>query len=464
MKRILLIEDEADHAELIQRALRDAGDEFKVTCVRNLDTAREMLEQFVPDLALVDFRLPDGRGDEFVATAAGRFPVVLLTAFGSERSAVEAIKVGALDYVVKSPEMFGNVRHLLQRSLREWENIRERKRAESRLEVINNLLSTMGPDFVQNAQRLIELLAHELGAQMVFFAAARGKKLSAVVGWHVAQTLPVCGECGCRACRKILDYAAGHYQEVAADKQNPATERFVICPGEKHTFLGKIIRRQFELVGIICLFFDRPYQPSEGDRRMLSILAAALGAEENRKRTDDELRAMDGRYRQIIQTANEGIWVMDELDKFTFVNRRPAEMQGAPAPAMRGQGTVLLVEDEDIVRRPIGIYLRKLGYQVIEAANGNQALALWRDHRETIDLLYTDMVMPEGLTGLELAERLVMEKPALSIIISSGYSIEFSAHGMTTESGFIYLPKPCAPALIASTVRSCIEQKKAGAV
>ncbi len=798
MKRILLIEDEADHAELIQRALLNTGDEFKVTCVRNLGTAREMLEQFTPDLALVDYGLPDGRGDEFVAMASGRFPVVLLTAFGNERAAVGAIKAGALDYVVKSPEMFGDVTHLVQRSLREWENIHERRRAESRLEVINDLLSTMGPDFVQNVQRLIELLARETGAQMIFFADARGKKLSTVAGWNVAPTLPDCGECGCPACRKILDYAAGHYQEVAAAKQNPDADRFVICPGEKHTFIGKIIRRQFEPVGIICLFFDRPYQPSQADRRLLSILAAALGAEENRKRTDDELRAMDGRYRQIISTANEGIWVTDELDNFTFVNRRlaemlgykeeelqgqpvrnhvepadhldhdfkvglgrrgqfcqferrlrrkdgtellvwisgsplfddighyrgafamltdlterrqletqlrqaqkldsvgqlaggvahdfnnilaaimmhlsllhqnpnldtettdalkeleseakraanltrqllmfsrrsvmqmrmvdmnevvqnllkmlrrllgehivihcetaaalpplegdtgmleqvllnlavnardampkggqllistavqaldaeaakhnadrrigafvrltvadtgsgmneailkrifepffttkeigkgtglglptaygiikqhqgwievesapgagtkfhvflpaksdalrPAEMQGAPAPAMRGQGTVLLVEDEDIVRRPIGIYLRKLGYQVIEAANGNQALALWRDHRDTIDLLYTDMVMPEGLTGLELAERLIMEKPALRVIISSGYSTEFSAHGVTTDAGFIYLPKPSASAIIAATVRSCIEQKKAATV
>ena len=798
MKRILLIEDEADHAELIQRSLINTGAEFQVTCVRSLGTARELLAQFTPDLALVDFGLPDGRGDEFVALADGRFPVVLLTAFGSERSAVEAIKAGALDYVVKSPEMFADVAHLVQRSLREWENIHERKRAESRLEVINDLLSTMGPDFVANVQRLIELLARETGAQMVFFADARGKKLSTVAGWHVAPTLPGCVECGCPACRKILDFAAGHYQEVATAKQKPDAEQFVICPGEKHTFVGKIIRRQFDPVGIICLFFDRPYLPCAADRRLLSILGAALGAEENRKRTDDELRAMDGRYGQIISTANEGIWITDVADKFTFVNRRlaellgcteaelllqplrsviepadmpdhdlklqlgkrgqfcqferrlrrkdgsellvwisgspllddsghyrgafamltdlterrqletqlrqaqkldsvgqlaggvahdfnnilaammmrlgllqqtpnlaaeisealdemlseaeraakltrqllmfsrrsvmqmrvvdmndvvqnllkmlrrllgehiviqcelavalpplegdtgmleqvlmnlavnardampkggqlliatalvslaaeaakhnadrrigsfirltvadtgtgmeeailkrifepffttkeigkgtglglptaygivkqhqgwievestrgagttfhvflpakseavrPAEMPGAPVLAMRGQGTVLLVEDEDIVRQPIGIYLRKLGYSVLEAANGNQALALWREHRDTIDLLYTDMVMPEGLTGLELAERLVMEKPALRIIISSGYSTEFSAHGVTTESGFIYLPKPSASAIIAATVRSCIEQAKAAAV
>ena len=569
----------------------------------------------------------------------------------------------------------------------------------------------------------------------------------------------------------------------------------MLAPGTKHVFVGKVIRRQQDPVGIISLFFDHEYQLSAADTRLLNILAAALGAEENRKRTDDELRAMDGRYRQIIETANEGIWVTDELDNFTFVNKRLADLlgysenelahqpvrnfvehsdlldhdfklelgrrgqfcqferrlkrkdggellvwvsgsplfddighyrgafamltdlterrqlesqlrqaqkldsvgqlaggvahdfnnilaaimmhlsllhqnpnldeettealkeleseakraanltrqllmfsrrsvmqmrvmdlnetvqnllkllrrllgeniivefspgqhlppiegdtgmleqvllnlsvnardamprggrltistvlvdldaeftkhnterrigkflrlsvtdagtgmdesiikrifepffttkeigkgtglglptaygiikqhqgwievesaigkgstfnvflpaktdavrtsetHGAPLPTLRGEGTVLLVEDEHIVRRPIGTYLRKLGYNVIEAANGNQALALWREHGKRVDLLFTDMVMPEGVTGLELAQRLVIEKPTLKIIISSGYSTEFSSHGVTTDAGFIYLPKPSSSAIIASTVRSCIEQKKA---
>jgi len=133
----------------------------------------------------------------------------------------------------------------------------------------------------------------------------------------------------------------------------------------------------------------------------------------------------------------------------------PTIRESAPG----GRGTLLLVEDEEIVRRPIGIYLRKLGYQVIEAANGNQAFALWRQHHERIDLLYTDMVMPEGVTGLELAEKLKSEKPQLRVIISSGYSTEISMQGVPIQSGFIYLPKPSASALIASTIRDCLEKK-----
>src|SRR5689334_19108757 len=100
--------------------------------------------------------------------------------------------------------------------------------------------------------------------------------------------------------------------------------------------------------------------------------------------------------------------------------KQTGELPATPAPLLRGQGTILLVEDEDMVRRPVGIYLRKLGYHVIEAANGHQALALWQEHGEKIDLLLTDMFMPGGMSGLELAERLKAGKPALQIIISSG--------------------------------------------
>ena len=117
------------------------------------------------------------------------------------------------------------------------------------------------------------------------------------------------------------------------------------------------------------------------------------------------------------------------------------------------------MEDEEIVRRPIGTYLRKLGYDVIEAANGNQAFNLWRQHRQQIDLLYTDMVMPEGVTGLELAEKLRAEKPQLKVIVSSGYSTEISLQGVPADAGYVYLPKPSPSAVIAATVRECLEKK-----
>ncbi|HEX7654036.1 MAG TPA: PAS domain S-box protein, partial [Verrucomicrobiae bacterium] len=234
-------------------------------------------------------------------------------------------------------------------------------RAEARLEAINNLLSTMGPDFAGNVQRIVEMVASETGAQMAFYADTQGKKVTTVAGWKVAENLPVCGTCRCVACSKILDYAAGHIQEIEKATENPNLDCLLVLIGEKHAFLGKIVRRQQEPVGIICLFFDHLYQLNDVDRRLLSILAAALGAEENRKRTDSELRAMDGRYRQIIQTANEGIWVTDEGDRFTFVNRRLAELLGCREEELIQQPVRNFIEQSDLIDHDFKLELGRRG-------------------------------------------------------------------------------------------------------
>ncbi|MGA2247331.1 MAG: response regulator [Verrucomicrobiota bacterium] len=788
----MLIEDERDHADLIQRALANASLGWRVSHVETLAAGRELAARDVPDLALVDYRLPDGSGNEFVGWSAERFPVILLTAFGNERSAVEAIKAGALDYVIKSPEMFADVTHLVERALRDWKNLHQRKQAESRLEAINHLLATMGPDFSENAGRLVTMLAKEFGAQFAYYSRVSGDKLCGVAQWRVDAHLADCVKCGCAACTEALDYASGQVQRLDTIRANPLANPITLCATPTHAHLGHVVECHQEPVGILCLFFNRPYQITKADRRLLGIFAAALGGEENRKRTDAELRASDERYRQIVQTASEGIWATDEQDCVTFANHRLAQMLGyapeellhrpardfidpadlsdheyrlqlarqgqpsqyerrlrhkdgrefwtwvsgspllddrglyrgafamftdvterrqlesqlrqvqklesigqlaggvahdfnnilaaitmhlsllrqnpaldeesiealrelevetkraanltrqllmfsrrsviqtrvvdlnelvqnllkmlrrllgenieitfdhqeqlpavevdigmleqvlmnlavnardamprggsltiatksveldvvasklhserrpghfvtltvadtgegmdegtlkrifepffttkdigkgtglglptahgivkqhhgwievqsesdhgstfvvylpvkvipaaaaeplpAAAPVVGGRGTLLLVEDEDIVRRPIGLYLRKLGYQVIEAGNGNQAYLLWRRHREQIDLLYTDMVMPEGVSGLDLAEKLRAEKPQLKVIISSGYSTEISMQGVPAGADYVYLPKPSPSAAIATAVRECLQK------
>jgi CheY-like chemotaxis protein len=67
------------------------------------------------------------------------------------------------------------------------------------------------------------------------------------------------------------------------------------------------------------------------------------------------------------------------------------------------------------------------------------------------------MVMPEGITGLELAERLQRLKPGLKVIISSGYSAEIVQAGLPSEAGVVYLPKPFTTQMLARVVRSCLD-------
>jgi DNA-binding response OmpR family regulator len=111
---ILLVEDSEMHAELIREALAAWSDDIRLTVASTLAAARTFLKHDTPDLALIDLMLPDGRGIELLPAdrELRRLPCVLLTGSGDEQTAVEAIKAGALDYVIKSP---ATLRHPLHR-------------------------------------------------------------------------------------------------------------------------------------------------------------------------------------------------------------------------------------------------------------------------------------------------------------------------------------------------------------
>jgi len=153
----------------------------------------------------------------------------------------------------------------------------------------------------------------------------------------------------------------------------------------------------------------------------------------------------------------------------TFQVYLPAAAQPPAAPAVsqvekvaRGQGTILVVEDEPELRRLTGMILVKTGYKVFEAADGPEALELWRKHRAEIDLLYTDMVMPGGLSGIDLAQRVLGDKPGVKVIITSGYNTEMPDLSKATEFSLVYLPKPSPAATLLSLIQRCLQRKPAG--
>src|SRR5581483_6510351 len=112
------------------------------------------------------------------------------------------------------------------------------------------------------------------------------------------------------------------------------------------------------------------------------------------------------------------------------------------SPARGGNETLLLVEDEPAVRDTVRVVLSRLGYRVLEAATGDEALAVWRARRAEIRLLLTDLVMPGSLSGIELAEKLQAEEPRLKVIYASGYSAEIAGKQFPLEEGVNFLAKP----------------------
>src|SRR5204863_2466179 len=89
-----------------------------------------------------------------------------------------------------------------------------------------------------------------------------------------------------------------------------------------------------------------------------------------------------------------------------------------------GNETILLVEDETPLRKLVQEILQKKGYRVLQASTGVQALEIWARHKDDIDLLLTDMMMPEGMSGADLAEKVLRDRADLKVIYSSGYSLD----------------------------------------
>jgi PAS domain S-box-containing protein len=119
---ILLIEDEDPHAELIQRAFDNQSPRISIHRVKSLTEAREQILVQEPALIIADWRLPDGESMELFPDHLDPLstPIILMTSYGNERIAVEALKSGALDYVVKSPESMLDMPHLAQRAIEQW--------------------------------------------------------------------------------------------------------------------------------------------------------------------------------------------------------------------------------------------------------------------------------------------------------------------------------------------------------
>jgi len=132
--------------------------------------------------------------------------------------------------------------------------------------------------------------------------------------------------------------------------------------------------------------------------------------------------------------------------------------EAAPVHSVRGgHETLLVVEDEGSVRSVLVALLRQLGYQVWETGSGPEALKTWEQLDGRVDLIISDVVMPGGITGLELSNRLLQQKPTLKAILMSGYSSEMAEHGMPQQTRVVFLQKPFEAVALANVVRDVLD-------
>jgi PAS domain S-box-containing protein len=130
------------------------------------------------------------------------------------------------------------------------------------------------------------------------------------------------------------------------------------------------------------------------------------------------------------------------------------EPKAAPDPAPGApSATILVVEDEVAVRKLACMVLEREGFTVLEAEDGVDAERVWEKDGARVDLLLTDIVMPNGINGCDLARRLLKLRPELKVIYASGYSVEIAGPDFGRSERAVFLPKPYLPRQLISTVR-----------
>jgi two-component system, cell cycle sensor histidine kinase and response regulator CckA len=170
----------------------------------------------------------------------------------------------------------------------------------------------------------------------------------------------------------------------------------------------------------------------------------------------------------IVKQNNGHIWVYSEPGKGTTFKiylpsteaeiKRPEERQ-APAGSLEGRETILMVEDDEALRHLTRRMLKGYGYRVIMASNGKEAIRRSEDHKDAMNLLLTDVVMP-GMSGGDLVHRLREKFPELKALYMSGYTHNVIAHHGVLEKHVHLIQKPFTGKDLAKKVREVLDRRQ----
>jgi PAS domain S-box-containing protein len=321
---ILLVEDEAAHAELVRRAFWDVSHAGRVrlTVASNLAEAQACLAQgSPPDLVIADLVLPDGRGTSLLPTedeatllnTAHRLPVVIMTSHGDEHIAVEAMKAGALDYVVKSAETLANMPRVAERALREWGHIIERTRAEEALresEEKYRLLTETADDII---------FVNDVDGQFLFVNKA-GQEIS---GYTEEELLGM----------KVTDLITSEYVAAMVKRRAGRTA------GDQRVYLyqAEFVNKTGQRIPV-----EVSSSPLIKNDELAGILVAARDITA-RKRVEEQLRFQA----QLLDSVRESVVATDLEGHVIYWGKGAETLYGYRAEEVVGKLVTFIVEPED---------------------------------------------------------------------------------------------------------------------
>lgn len=296
---VLLVEDDEMHAELIKRAFEDAPAVI-LTVARRLDEAVAALRQALPDIVIADLRLPDGRGIDLIEGKA--CPIVIMTSQGSEADAVEAMRAGALDYVVKSDEMFSDMPHVVDRALREWRLIQAHERADRMLQSqyeIASALATSGT-FEEAGPRILRSICESAGWPVgEFWRVDRDEtQLRRAAFCALEHELNALGE-GLSTLHRGAAVPGMTWERKRAvllpdlaHVDRAAVREAVVELGLRCAYGCPVVTSDGRTFGVFTFFARSISTPDEGIKRLMGTVSAQLGLFAERQWADEERRRL----------------------------------------------------------------------------------------------------------------------------------------------------------------------------
>lgn len=209
-------------------------------------------------------------------------------------------------------------------------DITSRKRALERLEKINTSLLDLGADYNLNIGRLTALAGEMLDGTCAFYNRLEDGRFSAVAPWQSPPDFnPEFDGAGC-LCHDLVAGAAGENFVYVPDlRQTPYAETDAnIRKYNLHSCLGHVVRCDGRAIGALCVAFERFYTPSQDDKYLFGILAAAIAVEENRQKAHSLILAGNQKFQDLVETITDCIWEVDAEGRYTYVSPRVKDILG----------------------------------------------------------------------------------------------------------------------------------------
>ena len=517
---VLVVEDDEGLNKLVCRRLEKEG--FNIKSALKASDALDIIYENPQVLLLLDYRLPDMSGKTLVETLREKqydVPFIVMTGFGDQKLAVDMMKMGARDYLVKDTDFIEFLPNVVNRAIQEMDTRRMLREAQKekgileqqlrqaqKMEAIgvlaggvahdfNNLLtaihgySTLAISEVDEDSTLYSKLlqvqraaerAATLTRQLLLFSRKQAIQqkpvdISATVDDMIKMLQRLIGE-DIRVIPRldpdiwITMADVGNIEQVimnlAVNARDAMPEGGSITFTAKNTVISDtdtLFIPNARSGKYVCLTVSDK-GTGMNEETVQRIFEPFYTTKEEGKGTGLGLSVVYG----IISQHNGFINVFSEIGiGTTFDIYLPASDTATKekadkkllTPDYRGKGEhILVVEDDDDMREWVVLVLRERGYIVSEAENAEDARTIFRDKPDEIALVISDVIMP-GESGIKLAEEFISIKPEIKVILSSGYSGEKSNVEKIKDRGIPFLDKPFTMVKLLGTVKEVLEEK-----